>query len=92
MFNGRYCDSYRDADWCQPNADVDLLMKWNDAWLSNVECDDDSMLDRYYGFDSYIGSGAWTTNHQSGSHEDDDGQTCNWNYFVKIVAAPADAT
>ena len=92
MFNGGYCDSYRDAEWCQPWADVDLLMKWNDAWLSNVDCDDDGLLDRHYGFDSYIGSGAWTTNHQSGDYLGEDGQTCNWNYFVKIVAAPADAT
>ena len=91
LFNGGYCDAYRDAPWCQAYKEVDLLMKWNDAWLSNVDCDDDGLLDRFYGFDTYIGSGAWTTNHQSGSYEVD-GQTCNWNYFVKIVAAPADAT
>lgn len=90
IFNGGYCDAYRDAAWCQPYKDVDLIMKWNDAWLSNVDCDSDGLLDRHNGFDSYIGSGAWTTNHQSGSYEVD-GQTCNWNYFVKIVAAPADA-
>ena len=91
LFNGGYCDAYRDAPWCQAYKEVDLLMKWNDAWLSYVDCDDDGLLDRFYGFDTYIGSGAWTTNHQSGSYEVD-GQTCNWNYFVKIVAAPADAT
>ena len=66
-------------------------MKWNDAWLSNKDCDGDSLLDRHYGFDSYIGSGAWLTNHQSGTYEGDDGQMCKWNYFVKIVAAPTDA-
>lgn len=91
MFNGKYCDSYRDAAWCQPYADVDLMMKWNDAWLSNVDCYDDGLLDRHYGYSSYIGSGAWLTNHQSGEYEMD-GQTCSWNYFVKIVAVPADAT
>jgi hypothetical protein len=90
LFNGGYCDAYRGAAWCQPYKDVELLMKWNDAWLSNVDCDGDGLLDRHYGFDSYIGSGAWTTNHQSGSYVLD-GQTCNWNYFVKIVAAPSDA-
>ena len=90
MFNGGYCDSYRDAAWCQPYKDVDLIMKWNDAWLANVDCDGDGLLDRHFGFDSYIGSDAWLTNHQSGSYEEN-GQTCNWNYFVKIVAAPADA-
>lgn len=91
MFNGGYCDSYRDAAWCQPYKDVELMMKWNDAWLANVDCDADGLLDRHYGFGSYIGSGAWLTNHQAGSYEQD-GQMCNWNYFVKIIAAPEDAT
>lgn len=91
MFNGGYCDAYRDVAWCQPYADVNLIMKWNDAWLANTDCTGDGLLDRYYGYTSYIGSGAWLTNHQSGTYELD-GKTCNWNYFVKIVAAPADAT
>ena len=76
--------------WCWPYRDTQLVMKWNDAWLSNKDCDGDGRLDRHFGFDSYIGSGAWETNHQWGSYEDD-GRTCNWNYFCKIVAVPADA-
>jgi hypothetical protein len=91
MFNGMYCDAYRDAPWCQPYKDDNLMMKWNDAWLSNQDCDDDGLLDRHYGHDSYIGSGAWLTNHMSGTYEQDD-QVCHWTYFVKIVAASADAT
>ena len=91
MFNGYYCDSYHDADWCQYLEDVELLMKWNDAWLSNKDCDGDELLDRHYGFDSYIGSGAWLTNHQSGTYEYD-GKECQWIWFVKIVAVPEDAT
>jgi len=91
MFNGGYCDAYRDAEWCQPWKDDNLMMKWNDAWLSNKDCDGDGLLDRHYGYPSYIGSGAWLTNHQSGTYEID-GETYKWNYFVKIVAAPADAT
>ncbi|HUV43000.1 MAG TPA: hypothetical protein VMY36_03835 [Patescibacteria group bacterium] len=85
MFNGRYCDYDRviGGDYC----DVDLVMKWNDAWLSNTDCNDDYLLDRYYGYTSYIGSGAWLTNHQTGVNEDGS----HWEYFVKIVAAPADA-
>jgi hypothetical protein len=90
MFNGYYCDAYRDAAWCQEWANDKLSMKWNDAWLSNKDCDGDGSLDRHYGFDSYIGSGAWLTNHQSGEYELD-GTQCTWVYFVKIVAAPADA-
>jgi hypothetical protein len=90
MFNGYYCDAYRDAPWCQAYRDVDLIMKWNDAWLSNKDCDGDGLLDRHYGFDSYIGSGAWLTNHQSG-RVDVNGKLRKWTYFIKIVAVPKDA-
>ena len=90
LFNGDYCDAYRDAAWCQDYAEDDLMMKWNDAWLSNKDCDGDGLLDRHYGYDSYIGSGAWLTNHQSGTYELEN-VTCSWNYFVKIVAVPDDA-
>ena len=76
--------------WTWPYRNVQLTMKWNDAWLSNKDCDGDGLLDRYYGYDSYIGSGAWLTNHQWGEYEVD-GKICKWEYFVKIVAAPADA-
>ena len=92
LFNGDYCDAYRYADWCQQWKDVDLSMKWNDAWLSNKDCDNDGLLDRHNGYSSYIGSGAWLTNHQDGTCGDEDGETCHWNYYTKIVAAPADAT
>lgn len=89
-FNGRYCDYDRviGGAYC----DVWLLMKWNDAWLSNKDCEPDGLLDRHYGYPSYIGSGAWCTNHQQGTCVDIDGKECTWTYFVKIVAAPADAT
>ena len=78
------------SHWAWPYRDDWIVMKWNDAWLSNKDCDDDGKLDRHLGFDSYIGSGAWETNHQFGEYEVD-GSTCNWNYFCKIVALPADA-
>lgn len=90
IFNGKYCDAYRNAAWCQDYKDVNLQMKWNEAWLSNKDCDGDGLLDRHYGFSSYRGSGAWTTNHMSGTY-DVDGKKCTWTYFVKIVAAPLDA-
>jgi hypothetical protein len=92
MFNGGYCDAYRDAAWCQAYKDVELLMKWNDAWLANVDCDGDGLLDRHNGFSGYIGSGAWETNHQSGEYFDAEGNVCKWTYFVKIIAVPDDAT
>ncbi len=68
-----------------------LEMKWNDVWLSNKDCDGDGKLDRHRGFPSYLGSGAWLTNHQEGTYFEG-GKRQHWNYFVKIVAAPLDAT
>ena len=76
--------------WAWPYRDVQLVMKWNDAWLSNKDCNVDGKLDRHNGFASYIGSGAWETNYQSGEYKED-GVIYKWNYFVKIVAVPADA-
>ncbi len=92
MFNGYYCDSYRDAPSCQPYKDVKLTMKWNDAWIANTDADEDGFLDRHYDHASYRGSGAWLTNHQSGEYVNDNGETVKWNYFNKIVAAPTDAS
>ncbi len=88
MFNGRYCDFDRveGGTYC----DVDLIMKWNNAWLSNMDCVGDSFLDRHYGYATYQGSGAWLTNHQAGKVEVN-GKMRKWTYFIKIVAAPLDA-
>ena len=66
LFNGYYCDSYRNASWCQDYNDIELSMKWNSAWMSNQDCDGDGELDRHFGFDTFRGSGAWLTNHQKG--------------------------
>ncbi len=74
MFNGYYCGAYQNADWCQPYKDVKLQMKWNDAWMNENKV-------RHEGYSSYIGSGAWLTNHQSGV---ENGK--KWTYFVKIKA------
>lgn len=86
LFNGTYCDAYRNAAWCQVYGDVNLSMKWDAGWLDNLDCDGDGLLDRRAGYPTYIGSGAWLTNHMSGGAGDQ-----HWTYFVKIVAAPADA-
>ena len=91
IFNGYFCDYLRELGACDEWVDDHLKMKWNDAWLSNKDCDGDGKLDRHLGFDTYIGSGAWLTNHQSGEYVDSDGNLCKYNYFVKIVAAPSDA-
>lgn len=101
MFNGWYHNVSRKGDngipWTKETLEVAgktntwLVMKWNDAWLSNKDCDGDGLLDRHYGYVTAIGSGAWETNHQSGSYLGDNGETCEWDYFVKIVAVPEDA-
>jgi hypothetical protein len=72
--------------WWQYRS-VTLNMKWNEAWLSNQDCTGDSKLDRHLGFATYIGSGAWLTNHQSDTYEDG----IHWTYFIKIVAVPSTA-
>ncbi|MCP2620001.1 hypothetical protein NLC35_02010 [Candidatus Aminicenantes bacterium AC-334-K16] len=79
------------SKWYWPHRDILLSMKWNDVWLSNKDCDGDGKLDRHFGFDSYIGSGAWLTNHMFGTYTNEDGEECHWNYFVKIIAVPEDA-
>lgn len=90
-FNGTYdrSDRVHDGTYWGTVADyVDdkLMMKWNDEWLSNKDCDGDNKLDRHFGHPSYIGSGAWLTNHVEGEYYDADGNVCHYTYFVKIVA------
>lgn len=70
--------------WAWIYRDVKLSMKWNDAWISNVDRDGDQFLDRHYGYNGYANSGAWLTNHQSGEYEMGE-EIIKWNYFVKIV-------
>jgi hypothetical protein len=80
-----------ESHWAWPYREIKLTMKWSDTWLSNMDRNDDSKLDRGWPINgpSYTSSaapGAWLTNHQFG--ENDDGT--NWNYFVKIVYAPSE--
>jgi len=91
LFNGGYCDSYADADWCQAYTEVDLVMKWNDAWLSNMDCTGSGKLDRHFPHATYIDSGAWLTNHQSGKVEVN-GKLRKWTYSSKIIAVNSDDT
>jgi hypothetical protein len=68
-----------------------VSMKWNDAWTSNKDCDNDGLLDRHHRHASYVGSGAWLTNHQSGSYNQAGDRVQHWTYFLKIVALPTGA-
>lgn len=88
-FNGTYDSSDRviDETYWGDGADYvndKLAMKWNDAWLSNKDCNGDNKLDRHFGHPSYIGSGACLTNNVEGDYAD--GNVCHYTYFVKIVA------
>ncbi|ETB63817.1 TPA: hypothetical protein DIC38_02245 [Candidatus Nomurabacteria bacterium] len=80
MFNGWY------GNYSRPSVPVvsgdSLIMKWNDAWLSNQDCDGDGKLDRHLGFSSYKGSGAWLTNHASGTYES------STNYVWEVNTSP----
>lgn len=77
--------------WAWPYRNDYLAMKWDDEWLSNEDRNNDGLLDRHYGFPSYIGSGAWLNNHLSGTYAQGN-RTIKWNEYTAIVAAPADAT
>ncbi|OHB73507.1 MAG: hypothetical protein A2Z25_01840 [Planctomycetes bacterium RBG_16_55_9] len=67
--------------WTWPYRHTQLTIKWNDAWLSNKDRDGDGELDRHFGYESYVGSGAWATNHMSGGAGKE-----RWTYFAEIVA------
>ncbi|MCL1595532.1 MAG: hypothetical protein M3132_14380 [Actinomycetia bacterium] len=91
MFNGTYDSSDRNIDgtyWGQTGDYVDdaLAMKWSDAWLANVDCNDDGKLDRGLvdGTVSGISMG-WLTNHLNGDYIDGDGVEQHYTDFVKIV-------
>jgi len=91
MFNGWYHNVGRPpVPWTEASliaagkSTTWLVMKWNDAWLSNMDCDGDGKLDRP---SPVIGSGAWETNHQRGTNPDGS----RWYYFCKIVAVPTTA-
>lgn len=90
-FNGTYDGSDRDLDdtyWGSTGDYVNdkLMMKWNDAWLSNKDCDGDNKLDRHLDHATYKNSGAWLTNQVNGDYYDVDGNECHYTYYVKIVA------
>lgn len=68
-----------------------LEWKWNDAYLSNRDCDGDLLLDIANGQDGYIGTGAWTTTKWTTDYTDQEGNTCRISQFTKYVAVPIGA-
>jgi len=98
IFSGLYHNASRPEPPCELGtcaSDTYLVMKWSDVWLSNVDSNDDGKLDRGYVDCRGAGTnpdltqsncpGAWDTNHQRGEYVNDEGRTCKWIYFVKIV-------
>jgi hypothetical protein len=88
-FAGDACDASRGNEDCTRSA-LKLRMKWNDAYLSNSDCNGDGLLDRHAGFSSYRGSGAEVTNLLSGSYTDEH-RTCEWSYEATAHAVPETA-
>ena len=87
MFNGLY-DNFSRPAVPVTTGDVNLIMKWSDEWLSNLDCNYDTKLDR--GLDSKTGrvtgiSEGWLTNHEEGDYTGFDGEIHHYTYFVKIV-------
>jgi len=86
MFNGLYANNSRPATPVT-TGDVNLIMKWSDDWLSNLDCNGDGKLDR--GLDPKTGlsdvSKGWLTNHEEGDYLGGDGEIHHYTYFVKIV-------
>jgi hypothetical protein len=82
MYSGEYAPGWK------------LVMKWNDAWLSNQDCDGDGKLDRPMknGAQYYFGSGAWCTNHWMTTYVNENGEQCSYEEFTKIVAVPEGST
>ncbi|MHC4322257.1 MAG: hypothetical protein ACYST3_08280 [Planctomycetota bacterium] len=95
VFNGRLCDQDRELGGSEVECSTDLIIKWNDAWLSNMNCDgDDTLLDRPTDDGgTYHGTGAWATNHLFGKVEwpEGSGKYKKWSRFRKAVAVPSDA-
>jgi hypothetical protein len=78
-----------EGHWAWVYRNVDVAMKWNDAWISNLDCNGDGLLDRPDDFGgTYVGSGAWLTNHNAWTLAPNNGKEVRVSEFVKFVALP----
>lgn len=89
-FSGEYCLANELEKECPPGEPY-LKMRWNDAWVSNKDCDGDFRLDTHYGFPSYRGSDAWLLMEQDGE-DVIDGAPCDWTLDMELLAVPLEAT
>ena len=93
LFVGTYDSSDRNLDktyWGSTGDFVDdqLIMKWSDAWLANVDCNNDGKLDRGL-VDGAVGgtSRGWLINQVNGDYDSDNNgsQDAHFTSFDKIV-------
>jgi hypothetical protein len=93
LFNGTYDSSDRVLDGLYFGSvgdytDDNLIMKWSDEWLSNVDCNGDNLLDRGLNSKTGVATGAsmgWLTNQIEGDYIGTDGDSHHYTYFAKIV-------
>lgn len=88
MFNGLY-ENFSRPTMPVTEGSLNLMMKWNDAWLSNKSCDTDFKLDRP---NPVQGSGAWLTNHITGTYPSTTKYSLNlsgvWDFDVVSTKYP----
>lgn len=65
-----------------------LVMKWSDDWIANVDCNGDGKLDRGLNAKTGVVTGistGWVTNHYEGDYLGTDGEMHHYTYFAKIA-------
>jgi len=87
MFNGLVDNFSRPANVVTEGTE-NLVMKWSDNWMANVDCNGDGKLDR--GLDPKTGASTgismgWVTNHFEGDYLGSDGEMHHYTYFAKIA-------
>jgi hypothetical protein len=88
QFQGSYCGFSKGMLCSGMFSGMTVHANWNDAWLSNMDCNGDGVLDQHCNLPTYEGSGAWNMTHMAFSYPGPNGTTCEWSYFAKIVAVP----
>ena len=87
MFNGLY-ENYNRPGTVVTEGTENLVMKWSDDWLANLDCNGDNKLDRGLNSKTGISTGTsmgWVTNHFEGDYLGSDNELHHYTYFVKII-------
>ena len=87
IFNGLY-ENYLRPDVVVTEGTENLVMKWSDDWLANVDCDSNGKLDRGLNPKTGVSTGTsmgWVTNHFEGDYLGSDNELHHYTYFVKIA-------